>query len=77
MRPELPIVLRSVADDFNISGPQYATLAALLREAANELEKASAKGSDGPADARDLPAAADQCDVYRHQLRPCIACEDD
>jgi hypothetical protein len=42
MRPELPHVLRSVADDFNISGPQYATLAALSREAANELDRMAA-----------------------------------
>jgi succinylarginine dihydrolase len=77
MRPELPQCLRSVAIDLGLQGSQYATLVALLREAANELEKASAKGSDSPAHASGVPPAADQCDVYRHQLRPCSTCEDD
>jgi hypothetical protein len=42
MRPELPQCLRSVAIDLGLQGSQYATLVALLKEAANELERASA-----------------------------------
>jgi hypothetical protein len=37
VRPELPAILDSVANDFDASGSQYATLAALIREAAHEL----------------------------------------
>jgi hypothetical protein len=125
---QLPYVLRSIANDFGISGPQYATLSSVLRQAADALEHrneglrlaiAYCEGlkifmvKDGrvdqmqleldrtidtlrailpeghshaprpepsapvPADP-DLPDdAGDQCDVYRHQLRPCPNCEED
>jgi hypothetical protein len=39
MRPDLPNCLRSVAIDLGLQGSQYATLVALLREAADELER--------------------------------------
>jgi hypothetical protein len=39
MRPDLTQCLRSVAIDLGMQGSQYATLVALLREAADELER--------------------------------------
>ena len=38
MRPELPHILRSYAADLNAAGPQYATMSAVLKEAADALE---------------------------------------
>lgn len=38
MNPQLPIILRSYADDFDVSGPQYATLCAYFRQAADALD---------------------------------------
>ena len=49
MRPELPDILRSYARDLSIAGPQYATMSAVLREAADALEtpRDANSGHDG------------------------------
>ncbi len=39
MNPQLPIILRSYADDFGVAGPQYAILCAHLRQAADALDQ--------------------------------------
>lgn len=38
MRPELPHILRAYAVDLDFAGPQYATMSAVLREAADALD---------------------------------------
>ncbi len=73
MRPELPEILDSVARDFDVSGPQYATLAALIREAARELEKAYAQNRTVPA---SPPAGLVlDNDGVPSLGRPCVNCE--
>jgi hypothetical protein len=42
MRPELPSILRSYANDLGIAGPQFAAMAANLREAADALDEKTA-----------------------------------
>jgi hypothetical protein len=37
-RAHLPLILRSYADDMGIAGPQYATMASILRQSADALD---------------------------------------
>jgi len=73
MDPDIAI-LRSVADDYDASGPQFATLAALLRRVAGKLESAhDAEVSD----TSDFPTVCIDSDDGIPGLR-CIGfgCED-
>jgi hypothetical protein len=49
MRPELPTILRIYANDLGIAGPQYAAMAANLREAADALDEKAACAVPAPA----------------------------
>jgi hypothetical protein len=73
MRPDLAQCLRSVAIDLGMQGSQYATLVALLREAADELEKAAAPAPVVPSP----PSPCLQFDVDGVPMvgRVCLNCE--
>ena len=70
MRPELPDILRGYARDLMLAGPQYAAMAATLREAADALS---------PQNARRCAISADAL-VYDGDGGPgygrCSTCED-
>ena len=51
MRPELPSILRAYARDLDIAGMQYATMTAVLREAADALDTNSGAHRPRPAPA--------------------------
>ncbi len=70
MRPELPDILRSYARDLSIAGPQYATMSAVLREAADAL---SPKGN--PACSIRPPDPVYDGDSVPGYGR-CVACEE-
>ncbi len=81
MRPELPDILRAIAQDFDISGSQYATLAALMREAARELQELSAQlsglSASGVPSVASPPAAHIAFDDDGVPVRvTCVNCED-
>jgi hypothetical protein len=73
MRPDLTQCLRSVAVDLGMQGSQYATLVALLREAADELERAAAPAPVVPGP----PSPCLQFDVDGVPMvgRLCLNCE--
>ena len=64
MRRELPDILRAYARDLELAGPQYAPMAHVLREAANELD---------PPRACPVPVVDDGIPTFG---RPCLNCED-
>ena len=71
MRPELPDILRSYARDMDVAGPQYATMAATLREAADEL-------SPEGVDVSPVPVPVIEFDGDGHPgFRTCINCADE
>lgn len=74
MRKELPDCLRSVARDFDTSGPQYAALSALLREAADELQKRMQE--DGATCFVAPPVPVVDGDGPLPLGRPCISCDE-
>jgi hypothetical protein len=73
MRPELPAILDSVANDFDASGSQYATLAALIREAARELKERASPPL--PSTARAPAGLVLDSDGIPSLGRPCVNCE--
>ncbi len=81
MRPELPPALHSIANDFDAAGHQYATLAALIREAARELQELDAKlsglSATGVPNTASPPAAHIAFDNDGVPVRvTCVNCED-
>lgn len=70
MRPELPAILRAYAADLDLAGPQYATMTAVLREAADALTPPVARVCPVPPavpvlDGDGIPG-----------FRVCLTCED-
>lgn len=74
MKNKTPEDLRSAADGFDISGPQYATLSALLRDAASELE--NCRANHGHCNHRAAVAAVQPDDGLPIHARACPDCDD-
>jgi hypothetical protein len=70
MRPELPHILRSYAADLDAAGPQFATMSAVLREAADALNPPVARVCPVPA---SVPVLDDD---GIPGFRVCLTCED-
>jgi predicted nuclease with RNAse H fold len=74
VRKELPAILLSYAADLCVAGPQYATMIAVLREAASELQKAMPQDGSVCSVAAAVPVVDD--DSPLSVGRPCLNCDD-